>query len=143
MPTFISHEGEWSPGKEKVALVNRSKEAREINGVLVQPGEPFIYEGPDRAALFELYSQGVATLGQSFRKSPDMLDVVRKFNFKDMDDYLAFIGYDKAKADKEFTEKAALVSKHELPKRVKEIEVMSGGGGEYSKGDWTEPPLVK
>ena len=143
MPTYVSHKGEWHPAKEKVGLINRSGKVKTVNGQTVQPGEPFIYEGPDRAALFELYNQGVEKLGQNFKRSPEILDIVRKFNFKDIDDYLQFIGYDEAKADKDFEEKAQLISKHELPKRVKEIDVMSGGGGEYKKGAWDEPPLVK
>jgi len=127
MPRFISKEGVWYPAKERIALKNLSGKVKKVDGEEVRPGEEYIYKGPDRAALFELFKAKVETFGQDFRKDPDFLQAVRNQNFKDVDSYLEFIGYDKEKIEKEFQEKASQVHKDELPKRVKAIETLGGG----------------
>ena len=57
MSSWTSFEGVWYPAKEKVGLINHSDVAikNPISGEEIGPGEPWIYEGPDRAALLELY----------------------------------------------------------------------------------------
>ena len=96
MPTYVSINGVWKPGKEKVALVNRSDKAKVINGKSIQPGEPYIYEGPDRAALYELFESKVDTFGMDFRTDPQMIEVVRKLGLGNMKEYL-FILLDREK----------------------------------------------
>lgn len=146
MPTYVSINGVWKPGKEKVALVNRSDKAKVINGKSIQPGEPYIYEGPDRAALYELFESKVDTFGMDFRTDPQMIEMVRKLGFGNMKEYLDFVGADPDKEAKVNEEKlVSSVSKHELPKRVEEIQVLSGGteqgsGKEIRKGGWDNPP---
>lgn len=127
MPKFISKEGVWYPQKERVALKNLSKKIRIVDGKEVKPGEDYIYEGPDRAALFELFKLKVDTLGQDFRKDTEFLQAVRNMGFKDTEDYLKFIGYDHERVEKEFKEKAVVVTKHELPEKVAAIETLGGG----------------
>ena len=146
MPSFVSINGVWHAAKEKVGLVNLSGKAKIINGVTVQPGDPYVYEGPDRAALYMLYENKVETLGQDFARDPQMVDLVRKMGFKDMKEYCDFMGIDPTEAAKAAKDVLALqVTKHELPKRVKEIEVMSGGtergtGKEIRKGGFGDAP---
>ena len=63
-----------------------------------------------------------------------------------MKEYLDFVGADPDKEAKVNEEKlVSSVSKHELPKRVEEIQVLSGGteqgsGKEIRKGGWDNPP---
>ena len=54
MPNYISIDGEFFPAKERVALKNLSGKEKEVDGKIIKPGEDYIYEGADRAALFEL-----------------------------------------------------------------------------------------
>jgi len=126
MPRFISKDGEWTPAKEKVALVNRSDKTRTVGKVKVKPGEPYIYEGPDRAALFKLYEEGVDKLGTHFKSDPDFINRVRQLGFT-MEDYLKFVGYDEQKVEEDFKKNASVVTKHELPKKVKEVHTLGGG----------------
>jgi hypothetical protein len=127
MSRFISKEGIWFAAKEKVGLINYSGKTKIINGKEVAPLEPYIYEGPDRAALYELYQQKVETLGQNFRRDTEFLQSVRNMGFKDTEEYLAFIGYDKEKVEKDFKEKASVVNSGEMEARVKEVKMLGGG----------------
>jgi len=54
MPTWVSKRGKWLPAKEKIGLVNKSEKVITYNGVEIQPGDPFVYDGPDREALKSL-----------------------------------------------------------------------------------------
>ena len=127
MPRFVSNEGVWFPGKEKVALVNRSNKTRTVNGKKVKPGEPYIYDGADRAALFMLHEQNVETLGSNFRGNPDLVQRVRQLGFENMDAYLNFMGYDKEKSEENFKRNVAVITKHELEQGVKMINRLGGG----------------
>ena len=135
MSTYVSAEGLWYPGKEKVGLVNKSKKTIKIDGKDIKPGEPFIYEGPDRAALIELHKAGEENFGITFRQNPEFLQAVRNMGFNDVEKYLEWAGYDKEKADKDFQAKIARVSKHELPKRVESINIIGGGQNTAGSGD--------
>lgn len=123
MPRWISDEGEWHPEKEKVALVDHKGNKKEGRS----PGDPYIYEGPDRAALFELYKEGVEKFGQNFRQNTDFLSSIRTLGFQSIDEYLKAMGYDSATSKKEFESKIAKVTKHELPKKVEAVKVLGGG----------------
>lgn len=127
MPKYYSKEGVWHPEKERIALKNLSGKVKIVDGKEVQPGEDYIYEGEDRAALFELFKVKVTTFGQDFRKNPEFLQAMRNQGFQTVDEYLKFIGYDKEKVEKDFKEKASVVNKDELPKKVKMVETLGGG----------------
>jgi len=127
MPSYISRDGVWHPAKEKVALVNHSKKDIEINGETVKAGDPYIYDGADRAALFELYKEKVDTLGINFRQDPDLIARVRQLGYKSVDAYAKVVGYDKKKVDEDFEKNASVVNKHELPEKVEAIQTLGGG----------------
>ena len=122
MSQFISKDGVWYPAKEKVGLVKKD-------------GTPYIYSGADRAALFELWQQKVETLGMDFRHDPDLLSRIRSLGFKDIDEYLATIGYDEKKVEENFKKNASVVNKHELPERIAAIETMGGGVDTSGQGN--------
>lgn len=146
MPNFVSVNGKWLPAKEEVGLINHSGKEKVIDGQKIPPGAPYIYRGADRAALFMLWENKVESLGMDFQRDPQMVDLVRKFGFKDMAEYCEFNGIDPIATAKEATDNLAVtVTRHELPKRVKEIEVMSGGtergsGREIRKGGFGDAP---
>jgi hypothetical protein len=127
MPTYNSKDGVWTPAQEKVALTNFSKETKVINGKEIVPGEPYIYEGPDRAAEFELFQAGEKQLGQAFWEDPDMIDRARQLGYKDVMAYAKARGWKKEESDKQFNEKAKIVLKHEPPKKSKEKKIIGGG----------------
>ena len=149
-PKYISKDGVWHPMKEKVSLTNHSDKPIEYpngSGVFVQPGEPFIYEGPDRAAMFELFKAKQETFGMDFRKDPDLINRVRQLGYKSVEAYAKDIGYDEEQVKKDFEAKSSVVNMHELPERVAAIEVMSGGsdtsgGGNDRSGEWKMPKEI-
>jgi hypothetical protein len=142
MPRWVSKNGEWHPALEKVSLIDHAgKEGR-------QPGEPYIYEGPDRAALFELFKAGVEKLGVHFMHDSDLIRRVKELGFKDVKEYAKHYGWDEKKVLEEFNKKAAVVAKHELPAKVRMIETMGGGldtagQGQDKKGGFDLPPEIK
>ena len=114
MPKWISRSGKWYPQNEKVGLINKQ-------------GEPYIYDGADRAALFVLWQDKVETLGMDFKIDPELLMRVKQLGFKDMAEYLAYIGYDEKKVEEQFKKNASVVNMHELPAKIQAIEKMGGG----------------
>ena len=144
MPSWITdQDGKWHPAKEKVALTNYGKPFKDVKtGEMVNTGEPYIYEGPCRAALFELWqidkTGATTTLGENFRTNTEFLESYAKarqaFGFNTVDDYLKYLGYDISKAKAEFEKKAAVLTKHELPKRVEEIKRIGGGNDAANPG---------
>lgn len=157
MPKFISKDGMWYVAKERVGLINRSNktvtnpsaEWSKYANEKIEPGQPFIYEGPDRASLFELFkidSTGqVLTMGQDFHDDPDMQDRARQRGYKSVADYAKAFGYVKEKSDARFEELIAKVETHDLPKRVQMIEATETGGtdtvgNEHRKGGFGEIP---
>lgn len=161
MPNFISRDGIWYVAKERVALknnsnqkiINPSEEGSKYAGEEVGPGEPFIYEGPDRASLFELFktdpSGNVTTLGQHFSDDIQMQDMVRQRGYKSVADYAKTMGYNKEKTDERFSELIAKVETHDLPKKVAMIEAAQSGGMNtagtdgHMRGGFGEAPFVK
>ena len=140
MANWVSCDGVVKPAKERVSLknisgkvmTNPSEEGSKFHGEIVQPGDDFIYEGPDRAAMFKLFKDKVTELGQDFRKNPDMIGIARQFGYKSVDAYAKDMGYDAEEAKKQFESKMAVVAKHELPARAKELARI--GGGQDSSG---------
>ena len=131
MPRYVSKEGVWFPAKEKVGLTNQSNKVIKVDGKDVNPGEPFIYEGADRSALYELWKEKQETFGVDFRRNPDFLQMLRDLGFKSAEDYFAFVGYDAEKSQKDFEEKAMKVTSHEIARTVRAIEQL-GGGKDFS-----------
>jgi hypothetical protein len=121
-----------------VPLINRSGTTKTIDGEEVQPGEPYIYNGPDRAALYQLWENKTDTLGTDIHQSPELLEVVRKLGFKSVKEYLKLNGYDENKVEDDFKKHAAVVNKHELPDRVNMIDTL-GGGIDRSGGGLDRP----
>ena len=154
MPSWVTDErGLWHPAKERVALKNLSgktiiqkkkdREGKEYTEE-IKPGDDYIYEGPDRASLFDWWEQngkpndetmkkldGNVTLGEDFRNNNEFLESYAKarqaFGFQNVDEYLKYLGYDTEKVKKDFEKKASVVTKHELPRRVQEIKKLGGG----------------
>lgn len=145
MPSWVTDEkGLWHPKLERVSLKNLSgkiikvkqkdMEGKEFTQE-IQPGQDYIYEGPDRAALFELWNIDktgkTTTLGEDFRRNTEFLESYAKarnaFGFNTVDEYLNYLGYDEKKVKDKFEETAAKINTHELPRRVEEIKKLGGG----------------
>ena len=160
MPTWVSDEtGKWHPSKETAGLVNISDKAIEVEQtssdgkkfkITVPPGGPYVYEGPDRAAMFQWWEEngkpdaktmkkmeGEVTMGEDFRVNTEFMEQYAKFRqmfgFNSVEDYLKYIGYDKEKVHQRFLEKASVVAKHDLPSRISESKKL-GGGKDYATG---------
>lgn len=138
MPTFISERGVFHPAKEKVSLkYGGSKPIAKknlpvgvtISGEVLNPGDDFLYDGPDRAALEVIHKEtnGDGILGFDFRNDPEFIQSVRNRGFNTVDEYLKSIGYDEAKDKEKFEKKAAKVKSHDVEARVNEIEILAGG----------------
>jgi len=161
MPNYVSRDGVWYIAKEKVALKNNSnqtitnpsEEGSKYFEEKVGPGEPFIYEGPDRAALFELFqadpSGEMTTMGQHFTDDVDLQDRVRQRGYKSVADYAKAVGYNKEKSEARFANLIADIKTHDLPKRVAMIEAAQSGGDNtagntgHMKGNFGEAPFLK
>ena len=152
MPTYHSRMGVWHPAKERVALKNYSDKTiknpstdEKLKDEEVKPGEDFIYSGPDRAALFEMWKNKVENFGTDFRTDPEFLQAVRNMGYSGYKKYLKDIGYDEKKVAMDFDKKAEKVNLHELPKKVNAINMLAGGmdtagGGNDMRGDFKSPP---
>ena len=140
MPTFISEGGVFHPAKESVGLIYKGDvpipRANLPAGVTISGSADFlvkdmqfIYDGPDREALKIIYKENPegSTMGSDFRNDPDFIQMTRTRGFNTVDEYLKAIGYDEAKEEKKFNEKASRVQAHEVAQRVDEIEVLAGG----------------
>lgn len=158
MPTWVSDEnGKWHPAKETAGLTNISDKSITIEQtasdgkkfkVTVPPGGPYVYEGPDRAAMFQWWEEngkpdaktikgmeGNITFGEDFRSNTEFMEQYAKFRsmfgFQTVEEYLKYIGYDSEKAHQRFLEKASVVAKHDLPNRIQESRKL-GGGKDYA-----------
>ena len=143
MANFVSILGKVVPGRERVVLknetgkmrINPSAEYSKYFEEEVPAGAEFIYEGPDRKACFELWKEGVEHRGQDFRKSPDFLELLRKFQYKSPKEYFKFLGIDIEAQEKKQEEKAAQVTSHELPAQVEAIKKLGGGNDTSGQGN--------
>jgi len=143
MPRLVSVLGKHYPAKERVVLKNTTKEVfinpsaeySKYHGEEVQPGAEFIYEGPDRRAMCDLHKEGLEYFGQDFRKSPEFLEILRKFNFKNEKEYFNFYGINVDEEIKKAEEKTAKITSHELPARVEEIKKLGGGNDTSGQGN--------
>lgn len=156
MPSFVSDRGFWHPAKENIGLTYKGKEPipREklpdsvhIAGAVLNPGDPFIYDGPDRGALIHIQRDNQGQIpGRHFRHDTEFLQAVRNRQFNSVDEFLKVIGYDELDEKKKFEEKMSRIQAHEVPKKVAAIEVL-GGGRDFSGqgmdvvGEFTEAPM--
>jgi hypothetical protein len=138
MPTFISERGVFHPAKEKVSLKYKGDKkilkkdlpsGVTIAGDVLNPGDDFLYDGPDRAAMQVLFKEGgdAGTLGFDFKNDPDFIQMTRTRGFNTVDEYLKSIGYNEEAEKKKFEEKVSKVKAHDIEKKVNEIEVLAGG----------------
>ena len=146
MPRYVSKEGVCLPAKEKVSLINNTGKTITVNGKQVEPGEPYIYEGPDRAALEYMKEQGVEQLGQHFSKDPEFIARVRQVHNCSMKEYMEMCGYDEKTSNEEFERKFKEVNLHKDSPRKSGNKFASGGkntagtSGHY-EGGLGEPEL--
>ena len=115
MPKYYSHKGVWHPSKEHVVLPH------------LQGTEKEVYDGPDRAAEYELFQEGVKTFGIDFEKDPDIIWRSKQFGYSSVMEYALAMGYDPVKAEADFKKNASEITKHELPKRKETINAVGGG----------------
>lgn len=161
MPSWISDEvGKWHPAKENAGLVNISDNPIEIEQtssdgkkfkVIIQPGANYVYEGPDRAAMYQWWEEngkpdiktmkkldGNVTFGDNFRTNSEFMEQYAKFRnmfgFKDVEEYLIYLGYDSKKSHERFLEKASIVAIHDLPKKSPELKKLGGGDDKANPG---------
>lgn len=154
MSTFISDEkGIWHPAKERVPLKNLSGKTIEIEQTAsdgkkfkmsVPPGADYIYEGPDRAAMFQWWEengkpsaekmkemQGNVTFGEDFRTNTEFMEQYAKFRqmfgFENVEAYLKYLGYDSVKMHERFVKNASVVNIHDAPARLNEVQRIGGG----------------
>lgn len=144
MARFISFRGMFFPAIESVSLkyegkspIPKDKLSKYITivGDVLNPGENFLYRGPDREAMYMLKEQGVEFLGQDFEHDPDFLQKVRAMNFNSIKEYLEFIGYNENKDKERFEGLAQKVSVHELPSREDESFLLAGGKDSVGNND--------
>lgn len=123
MPTFISKDGDWQPGHERVSVIDKN-------------GEPQIYDGPDREAVKYIESEG-GKVGQDALQDPQLLQASRNMGFASIEAYLAhFKVTEKQLAEKKLAD--AQVVTHALPKGQKEANALGTKGGFYD-GDKSNP----
>lgn len=161
MPTWVSDgDARWHPAKERTSLKNLSDKTIEVEQTasdgkkfkqFIEPGADYIYEGPDRAAMFQWWEEngkpdaeqmkalgGNVTMGEDFRTNSEFMEQYSKFRnmlgFKDVKEYLEYLGYDPIKKQKEFEKKATVVTKHDLPRRIQGIQVLGGGDNKANPG---------
>ena len=160
MSTWVSDEkGIWHPAKERVALKNYSDKSIKLKKKAddgkeytetIHPGEDYIYEGPDRAALFQWWEEngrisqeemkkldGNVTMGEDFRMNQEFREQFAKarqmFGFNTVEEYLNYLGYDAEKGRQRFEQSASKVTKHDMPQKISEIKKL-GGGQDYATG---------
>jgi hypothetical protein len=128
MPSYTSKLGEWKPGRERVVLPHapRGKE---------------VYEGPDRAALWEMQKAGlidekgnkVGEMGVNYKMDPELIIRAKNAGFPNVDEYLKVFGFDEQKALADFEKKHGKEIDHNA-KQVREA-IRDLGGGKDTTGN--------
>ena len=142
MPRFVSKEGIWIPKKEKVALEKKNPETGEV--------EPYIYEGPDRAALKMLKDMNAEEdgyIGTHFTLNPDMYELARQRGYDNVEEMMEKLGYNAKRAKEIAQKKLEEYTKHEAPERKPAAKFRGGGVNTASDsniedryGGFGEPP---
>lgn len=115
MPSWVSKNGVVVPAKEKVALTDP------------KTGEPYIYEGDDRAALEYLKEQNATHLGRPFWEDPELIGRVRQIHNCSMKEYMEMMGFDEKTTLVEIEKNLSQPITHTEPKRNKATRQRSGG----------------
>ncbi len=150
MSRWISLDGKMYPAMERIALKNNGnspiripKKRDEKTGEImewetVEPGMDYIYEGPDRAALFELYlidkSGATKHIGVDFKTDPMWLKMTRDLGFATVKDYLKYIDYDEKAMQERFDKLSKQVTPHDIVKWGRFQEMIAGGKDTSSTG---------
>lgn len=130
---FVSVMGKWFPRKESAMMTNTFGKVLESDFITakdgshrVEPGENFLYNGPNREAVKMLKADGVDFLGRDFKTDPEFLQAVRTMGFNNYKEYLEHFGFNEKE---EIKKQMELV--HELadktPKLKDEIVELAGG----------------
>lgn len=136
MPSYNSIGGKWTPSSEIAhGIYNKTGKTLEHEWIIgpdgthkVEPGDQFTYNGPDREAVKALAEADEEFFGGDFRRDPEFRKATKTMGFETIDEYLDYIDYDHDKEIKAAKEaKKSHINKHNLPKRAKEIKIMSGG----------------
>lgn len=141
MPNYNSKLGNWVPAKERVVRVNapRGKE---------------VYEGPDRAALWEMQKAGlidekgnkIGEMGTFYKTDPELIIRAKNAGFPNVEEYLAIFGYDEKKALEQFEKVNGKEIEHDAKLVKAAIKELAGGKDESGNsennryGDFGLPP---
>ena len=115
MPNYNSKDGKWFPAKEKVSLVDKTT------------GEPYIYEGPDRAALETLKETGEEFLGKDFHDDPDIMNRAHERK-QTVDEFCKTKINTKEKREAAFKKNADKTVLHTAPAKKLEAKQRQTGG---------------
>lgn len=133
MASWVSQRGKLYPANEKCVLTNMSTKKFKWKDDVIEPGESFIYEGPDRAAMQELYDidpSGKTTyLGQDYKQDVNLRSRIRQLHNQSTEEYMEVIGFDEVKDEKEFKKRAVVLNKHEIPKLLNKLSMIQQDGG--------------
>lgn len=142
MARWISEEGIFIPARVRVhqinetkeTIINPSEEGSRYAGEEVPPGQDYIYEGPCLDAQQILDEKGVDHLGDHFTNNPDMKEIARRNNFKDVKTYATeWLGYNEEKVKEVIEKHKKKVHLKSTPDRKPGVEPM-GGGRNYTSG---------
>lgn len=138
MPEFVSILGRQFPKHERLGLTNKSDKViineYSNDGKPIQPGEDFIYDGPDREAMRIIKQEGgkdATFLGEDFRDDPEFLQSCRNRGFNDVDEYLKNIGFDEKNSVEEGNKLIEKQVSH-TPEEPQEETLIMGGGQDRS-----------
>lgn len=112
MPNYVSHNGNWVPALEKVAITDKD-------------GNPKIYEGQDRAALEEIKAGNITS--QPFWKDTEFINRVRQVHNMSMEEYMKANGFDEKTSKADFEKKLSVVNTHAAPVKKRATKFRSGG----------------
>ena len=119
MASYVSKDGVCKPAIEKVALIDKN-------------GEPYIYEGPDRAAVEYLKEVGEEHLGMPFYENPEIIDRAHERR-QTVDEFCKTAIHTKEKREKEYNEKVKEKVLHTPPTR-KPAQKQTQTGGTNTAG---------
>ena len=134
MGTWVSKNGVQVPAREKVALVNNTDKTIIVDGKSVGPGEPYIYEGPDRSATEYLKENSVEYLGRPWFEDPEVIGRIRQIHNCSIKEYMDMTGYDEKTTLAEVEKKLSEFVLHSTPVRKPGQRQRSGGADSTGSG---------